>query len=122
MTPAKPSTQFSSRLSSLFVGFVAAIALGTAFLAHTSFASEPITVKVSGMTCGNCVKSITEALKGIEGVEPGSIEVSLKGQTAKLKVLKADQKTLEAVRSAIEKLKYTVEPIIVGEEASSKGS
>ena len=96
--------------------FQFAVSLGLTTLLYSAFAlaaAEPIVVKVSGMTCGNCVEKISEAMKGIEGIQPGSVEVSLKGQTARLKVANADQKTIDAIRSAIEKMKYTVEDIQV---------
>ena len=35
-----------------------------------------VTLKVSGMSCGHCVKSVTEALAGVVGAEK-VVEVSL---------------------------------------------
>jgi len=33
------------------------------------------TLKVSGMTCGHCVKAVTEALEGVAGVRQAKVEV-----------------------------------------------
>jgi copper chaperone len=46
-------------------------------------AAETITLSISGMDCDGCVKSVTEALKGVEGV--AEVEVSLDNQTATVK-------------------------------------
>lgn len=35
-----------------------------------------ITIKIQGMTCGHCVRAVTEALRGVPGVE-AVLEVSL---------------------------------------------
>jgi copper chaperone len=43
-------------------------------------AAETITLSISGMDCEGCVKSVTEALKGVEGV--AEVEVSLENHTA----------------------------------------
>ncbi len=46
-------------------------------------AAETITMSISGMDCDGCVKSVTEALKGVEGV--AEVEVSLENMTATVK-------------------------------------
>ena len=39
-------------------------------------AHEEITVAVSGMSCEHCVKSITEAVQALEGVEDVKVDLS----------------------------------------------
>lgn len=46
-------------------------------------AAETITLSISGMDCDGCVKSVTEAIKGVDGV--AEVEVSLDNQTAIIK-------------------------------------
>jgi len=43
-------------------------------------AAETITLSISGMDCDGCVKSVTEAIKGVEGV--AEVEVSLESHSA----------------------------------------
>jgi copper chaperone len=33
------------------------------------------TLKVSGMTCGHCVKAVTQALEGVAGVRQAQVEL-----------------------------------------------
>ena len=42
------------------------------------------TIRVQGMTCGNCVRHVTEALLGVPGVR--SADVDLAGGSARLEV------------------------------------
>jgi len=59
---------------------------------------EDITLKVSGMSCGHCVKSVTNALEAITGVS--DIFVSLKDGTASFKHDPA-LAPLETIKTAI---------------------
>ena len=43
---------------------------------------ETINLSLTGMTCGNCVKHVEKALKGIEGVQ--TVEVDLAGGAARV--------------------------------------
>lgn len=36
---------------------------------------ERLTVNISGMSCGHCVRSVTNALKGVDGVTLESVAV-----------------------------------------------
>ena len=61
------------------------------------------TFKVDGMTCGGCVHSVTNAVKGIEGV--GDVKVAL--ETGDVEVLynpnmASSLQVHDAVKSAIE--------------------
>ena len=40
------------------------------------------TLKVSGMTCGHCVRTVTEALEGVDGVK--AAQVDLQAGTARI--------------------------------------
>jgi len=59
---------------------------------------EDKTLKVSGMSCGHCVKSVTDALEAIGGVS--DIFVSLKDGTASFKYDPAVV-SLETISAAI---------------------
>lgn len=34
------------------------------------------TLKIEGMSCGHCVKAVTEALEGVEGVERARVDLA----------------------------------------------
>ena len=34
------------------------------------------TIKISGMTCGHCVRSVTKALEGVEGVKSAQVDLT----------------------------------------------
>ena len=34
------------------------------------------TLKVTGMTCGHCVKAVTEALQGVDGVQQAKVDLT----------------------------------------------
>lgn len=36
---------------------------------------ETTTLRVEGMSCGHCVKHVTEALKGVKGVKEASVSL-----------------------------------------------
>ncbi|STZ76487.1 heavy-metal-associated domain-containing protein [Bergeriella denitrificans] len=58
-----------------------------------------ITLNISGMTCGGCVKSVTRILEGVEGV--AKAEVSLEQNTAVVEYDEA-QTTPAALIEAVE--------------------
>ncbi|MBN1571588.1 MAG: heavy-metal-associated domain-containing protein [Deltaproteobacteria bacterium] len=35
------------------------------------------TIKIKGMSCGHCVKAVTEALEGVDGVENVSVSLEM---------------------------------------------
>ena len=57
-----------------------------------------INLNVSGMTCGSCVKHVTNALKALDGV--GDVNVDL--VTGKVKVTRAANKTDDLIAALIE--------------------
>ena len=58
------------------------------------------TISIEGMTCGNCVRHVTEALNEVEGVT--SVLVDLDGKRADLDAAESvtDDKLTEAVTEA----------------------
>lgn len=69
-------------------------------------------IKISGMTCGHCVSSVTEELKEIEGVQDVEVILDAKGiSTATVKT--AGPLSEENIRAAIDEAGYTVEAINV---------
>ncbi|MFE7630648.1 heavy-metal-associated domain-containing protein [Kocuria sp. NPDC057446] len=65
------------------------------------------TVNVSGMTCGHCVRSVTEELAELEGVE--SVDVDLvAGGVSPVVVTSTRELTEDEVREAVEEAGYTV--------------
>ena len=66
---------------------------------------ETVTLKVSGMTCQGCVRSVTKVLQNVPGVE--STEVSLERGEAKVTYDPARGVTA-ALRAAVEDAGYEV--------------
>ena len=61
--------------------------------------------KVSGMTCGHCVASVTEELTEIPGVSEVRVDLVADG-VSDVTVDSADDLDLEAVRAAIDEAGY----------------
>jgi copper ion binding protein len=62
------------------------------------------TLSIKGMSCKNCVKHVTSALKEIAGVSEAT--VSLENNSAE--VVHADSVTMTALRAAVEEAGYEV--------------
>lgn len=60
---------------------------------------QAIDLKIEGMTCGGCVKSVTRVLTGVAGV--ASAEVSLEEGRARV--------TFDPARTGLEAMKQAVE-------------
>lgn len=69
------------------------------------------TLTIDGMMCANCVRHVTKALTGLEGV---SAEVDLERGTAK--VTHPQNVTVDALKAAVEEAGYTVTGIQEGNE------
>lgn len=69
-------------------------------------AAETITLSISGMDCDGCVKSVTEALKGVEGV--AEVEVSLENHTA---IIKGSNVDLFSLTAAVDSAGYGATPL-----------
>jgi copper chaperone CopZ len=61
--------------------------------------------KVSGMTCGHCVASVTEEISEIAGVSNVTIELVPEG-VSDVSVDSADVLDVEAVRAAVDEAGY----------------
>jgi copper chaperone len=61
--------------------------------------------KVSGMTCGHCVASVTEEISEIAGVSKVTIELVPEG-VSDVSVDSADVLDVEAVRAAVDEAGY----------------
>lgn len=57
-----------------------------------------INLSVSGMTCGSCVKHVTNALKPLDGVEDVSVDLA----TRKVKVTRATAKADDLIAALVE--------------------
>lgn len=64
------------------------------------------TLKVSGMTCGHCVKAVKEALEGVEGVR--SADVDLQAQRARVEYDEGRTSTRDLVGAVMDE-GYTAE-------------
>ena len=57
-----------------------------------------INLNVSGMTCGSCVKHVTNALKPLDGVQEVSVDLA----TGKVKVTRSVDKSDDLIAALIE--------------------
>lgn len=69
--------------------------------------SQTITLKIGGMECGGCVKSVQNALSRVQGVL--SVEVSLEEEKATLQA--AESVRLEQLIDAVEEAGFEAEPL-----------
>jgi copper chaperone len=70
---------------------------------------ETLTLKVKGMTCGGCVRSVKKVLESVPGVR--SAEVSLEpAQATVLLEAAGSPAILAALRAAIEEAGYEAAP------------
>ena len=74
-------------------GFAAALALAVMLAAASAFAAtKTVTIRVSGMKCGNCSSSVAKALKATAGVKDAEVS-SAKGEAV---ITYDDEKVNEA--------------------------
>ena len=64
-----------------------------------------VSINVEGMKCQNCVKSISEELNGIDGVQKA--EISLEGKTVDVQY-DENKASVEDLRNAIYELGFDV--------------
>lgn len=65
------------------------------------------TLKINGMTCGNCVKHVTEELTALPGVTEVTVSLAPEG-TSTATVTSAEPLPGEAVADAVEEAGYTL--------------
>lgn len=61
-------------------------------------------LRVEGMSCANCVRHVTEALRSVAGVD--DVDVSLEAATATVR--SAGDVSLDALRAAVTGAGYTI--------------
>ena len=71
--------------------------------------SQTTTFSVDGMTCGHCVRHVTDELIAIPGVQDVSIDLNSGGSTP-VTVVSSEPLTDEAVRAAVEEAGYALTP------------
>lgn len=71
--------------------------------------SQTTTFSVDGMTCGNCVRHVTEELTAIPGVRDVSVDLHA-GGSSPVTVVHDEPLSDDAVREAVEEAGYAVTP------------
>lgn len=79
-------------------------------------------VKVDGMTCDSCVKSVTSALSKIPGIDANSVKVTLKNQTATFTVTEDKKEFSDEIKKAIEGAGYKVTAIKTAPPVAAKAT
>jgi len=82
--------------------------------------SSPATteLRVSGMTCNNCARHVTEAIQGVAGVRSASVD--LKNSGASVRWNSVEGKSVAAVLSAISKAGYEAKEISADANAAGQ--
>jgi copper chaperone CopZ len=63
------------------------------------------TLHVTGMTCGHCVKAVTEELGAVDGVDSVAVEL-VAGGTSAVTVVSTSPVSAEALRAAVDEAGY----------------
>jgi len=63
------------------------------------------TLQVTGMTCGHCVKAVTEELTGLDGVQGVTVELVVGGSSSVV-VTSTAPLPADAVRAAVDEAGY----------------
>lgn len=85
-----------------------ALIAGFVFLPFVALAANQVQIKIEGMSCEACVKSVKANLEKIPNVDQASVKVILKEKTATLSVKSADAATLESIKKAVTDAGYKV--------------
>lgn len=67
------------------------------------------TVAVQGMTCGHCVKAVTDEVSAIPGVTEVAVDL-VNGGTSTVTITAAEPVSDEAIAAAIDEAGYTIAP------------
>jgi copper chaperone CopZ len=102
--------------------FTAALMIGSMMGINAAVAGQAqnYDVKIEGMTCDSCVKSVTSALSKLPNIDPKSVKVVLKAKTATLTMNDAKPETIEAIKKAIATAGYKVTAVNTIATAPSK--
>lgn len=71
--------------------------------------TQTITVDVSGMTCGHCVRSVTEELTAIDGVTDVAVDL-VNGGTSTVTITATEPISDEDIAAAIDEAGYAIAP------------
>jgi copper chaperone len=63
---------------------------------------DKLTLSIEGMHCGGCVRRVTTALQGVEGVELGSVEVG----SAQM-IFHPDQASAEEIAATVNRIGFS---------------
>jgi Cu+-exporting ATPase len=75
---------------------------------HFSQMSAPVTeLRIAGMTCGNCVRHVTDALRAVPGVEHAAVALETQRATVRWK----EEPNIEGVIVAVKKAGYDAAPM-----------
>ena len=85
-----------------------AAALGAPLAAHAE--GGKVDIKIEGMHCESCVRSVREALAKLPNVEPGSVQVVLKENRATITVKEGKDVPRSEIEAAVKKAGYKVTP------------
>lgn len=66
-------------------------------------------VAVQGMTCGHCVKAVTDEVSAIPGVTDVAVDL-VNGGTSTVTITAAEPVSDEAIAAAIDEAGYTIAP------------
>src|SRR5665647_1876983 len=75
---------------------------------HT-MSTQTINVGVQGMTCGHCVRSVTEELTALPGVADVQVEL-VNGGTSKVTISATEPLADEDIQAAVEEAGYAIAP------------
>ena len=74
-----------------------------------------VEVKIDGMHCASCVRSVKAALSKIPELDAASVVVTLKENRATVALKEGKDLPKEAIEAAIKKVGYTVTSVTSGE-------
>jgi copper chaperone len=71
---------------------------------------ETLTLKVNGMTCGGCVRSVKKVLESVPGVRSAEVSLERAQATVLLDAAAGSPAILAALRAAVEAAGYEAAP------------
>lgn len=80
---------------------------GGAAASSASIAPATSELRVEGMTCGHCVRAVTEELNALDGVEVVDIDLR-EGGTSLVRIASTGSVTDDALATAIDEAGYTL--------------
>ena len=78
------------------------------FASLVAKAEQNVEIKIEGMACESCQKSVTNKLMQVPNIKTAKVRVVLKENKALLKVKNANSETIEAIKKAIADAGYKV--------------